>query len=58
MTLKERLLERFSPPDERQHLDRKIESREARLARASSERERLLRLQKMIEVKGGDYESG
>lgn len=53
MKLRERLAEIFSPPDERAHIDRKLQTRERRLERVALEQRRLERLAKMLEVKGG-----
>jgi hypothetical protein len=58
MRMKDRIAEWLSPPDERGHLDIKIRKREARIMAATDEQERLLRLQKMIEVKGGTRNGG
>lgn len=53
MSIRRKLLEVLSPRDERKELDHQIRLREMRLEKADEDRERLKRLQEMIEVKVG-----
>lgn len=53
MSIRRKLLEVFSPRDERKEFDHQMRLREIRLEKAKEDQERLKRLAEMVEAKGG-----